>query len=40
LQEFLRAIDKGPTYACVVKLEKNEVDVIDGEEEFEVRKSY
>lgn len=38
LQMFMKDIDKGPTHAHVVKLEKSEIEVVDGETGFEVRR--
>jgi len=36
VQALLAALNKGPTHAHVVKLEKQEIDVVDGETEFKV----
>jgi len=38
LQKFLKDIDRGPTHAHVVKLEKSEIEVQEGESSFEVRR--
>lgn len=38
LQMFMKDLDKGPVHAHVVKLEKSELDVMEGEEGFEVRR--
>ncbi|KAF7537399.1 hypothetical protein G7054_g3735 [Neopestalotiopsis clavispora] len=37
IKQFLKYIDQGPTHAKVVKLDKEERDVKDGENNFEVR---
>lgn len=37
MSKLLKDIDKGPTHAKVVKLEKEDKDLVDGEEGFEVR---
>ena len=37
IQALLKDLDRGPTHAHVVKLEKQEIDVVEGEEGFEVR---
>ncbi|KUJ16626.1 uncharacterized protein LY89DRAFT_586392 [Mollisia scopiformis] len=37
LSKFMKDIDKGPTHSHVVKLEKKEIELIDGEADFEVR---
>ncbi|KAH6676667.1 acylphosphatase [Halenospora varia] len=37
IQKLLKDIDKGPTHAHVVKLEKSEINVVEGESGFEVR---
>jgi acylphosphatase len=37
LQKLLKDLDKGPTHAHVVKLEKKEIELVDGESSFEVR---
>jgi acylphosphatase len=34
---MLKDLDNGPRHAHVVKLEKKEVDVVDGENGFDVR---
>ncbi|KAE8451627.1 hypothetical protein EG329_003084 [Mollisiaceae sp. DMI_Dod_QoI] len=39
LHKFMKDVDKGPAHSHVVKLEKKEIDVIDGEANFEVRRS-
>lgn len=36
VQEFLKQIDKGPRHAHVVKLEKRELDVKEGDDQFVV----
>jgi hypothetical protein len=38
IQALLKDLDRGPTHAHVVKLEKQEIEVVDGEEGFEVRR--
>jgi hypothetical protein len=40
LEEFLKAVNRGPTFAYVINFEKKKLDVVDGEEGFEVRKTY
>jgi acylphosphatase len=37
VQKLLKDLDNGPRHAHVVKLEKQEIDVVEGEQEFEVR---
>jgi acylphosphatase len=37
LQMLLKDLDRGPTHAHVVKLETQEIEVVDGESGFEVR---
>jgi acylphosphatase len=37
VQKLLKDIDRGPTHAHVVRVDKSEVDVVDGEEKFEVK---
>ena len=37
LQKLLKDLDKGPSHAHVVKVEKEEKDVQEGESAFEVR---
>jgi acylphosphatase len=37
LQNFLKDIDQGPRHAHVVKLEKSEIEVQEGETAFEVK---
>jgi acylphosphatase len=37
LQKLLKDLDRGPTHAHVVKLEKNEIELEDGETGFEIR---
>jgi acylphosphatase len=37
LQNFLKDIGQGPRHAHVVKLEKSEIEVQEGETAFEVR---
>jgi hypothetical protein len=37
IRALLKDLDRGPTHAHVVKLEKQEIDVVEGEEGFEVR---
>ena len=38
IQALLKYLDRGPTHAHVVKLEKQEIDLVGGEEGFEVRR--
>ncbi|TGJ82271.1 hypothetical protein E0Z10_g6489 [Xylaria hypoxylon] len=38
IKQFLKAIDQGPRYARVVKLDKDNRDLIEGETQFEVRR--
>jgi len=38
IQQILKAVNDGPTHAHVVKLEKKEIDVVEGEQGFEVRR--
>ncbi|KAL1838304.1 hypothetical protein VTJ49DRAFT_2816 [Mycothermus thermophilus] len=38
VKEFLRHVDKGPKHAHVCKLEKEEREVVEGEEGFEIRR--
>ncbi|KAI9051717.1 hypothetical protein LZ554_004757 [Drepanopeziza brunnea f. sp. 'monogermtubi'] len=38
LQRFVKDIEKGPTHARVARLEKSDVDLVDGESGFEVRR--
>ncbi|KAK3937099.1 Acylphosphatase-like domain-containing protein [Diplogelasinospora grovesii] len=38
LAKFLKDIDKGPRHAHVVRLDKEDRDVVEGEESFEVRR--
>ncbi|EKD20102.1 acylphosphatase family protein [Drepanopeziza brunnea f. sp. 'multigermtubi' MB_m1] len=38
LQRFMKDIDQGPTHARVARLEKSDVDLVDGESGFEVRR--
>lgn len=37
LEKFLKDVDNGPRMAQVVKLEKSEVEVKDGEGSFEIK---
>ena len=37
VQKLLKDIDKGPTHSHIVKLEKAEIEVVEGESGFEVR---
>lgn len=37
LQSFMKDINQGPRHAHVVKVEKSEIEVQDGETGFEVR---
>ena len=37
VQRLLKDLDDGPRHAHVVKLEKQEIEGVDGEESFEVR---
>jgi len=38
IQALLKDLDRGPTHAHVVKLEKQEIDVVEGEEGFEIKR--
>jgi len=38
LKEFLKDVDKGPRHSHVVRLDKEDRDVIDGETDFLVRR--
>ncbi|KAL8370305.1 hypothetical protein RB595_000608 [Gaeumannomyces hyphopodioides] len=38
LSVFLKDVDKGPRGAHVVRLDKEDRDVVDGEAEFEIRR--
>ncbi|EEA28106.1 acylphosphatase family protein [Talaromyces marneffei ATCC 18224] len=38
VQKLLKDVDKGPRHAHVVKLEKGEVETLDDEESFEIRR--
>ncbi|KAI1810192.1 acylphosphatase [Poronia punctata] len=38
IKQFLKAIDDGPRYAKVVKLDKEDRDVVEGEDQFDVRR--
>lgn len=38
IKQFLKQIDDGPTHARVVKLDKEERDLQEGESSFEVRR--
>jgi len=38
IQKLLKDLDKGPTHSHVVKLEKGEIEVLEGEGGFEVRR--
>jgi len=38
IKQFLKAIDRGPRYARVVKLDKEDRELIEGEIQFEVRR--
>ena len=40
LQQFLKAVDKGPPGSHVVRLDTNEIAVKEGEEGFRKVKSY
>ena len=37
VQKLLKDIDNGPTHAHVVRVDKSDMDVVDGENGFEVR---
>ncbi|EPE28330.1 Acylphosphatase/BLUF [Glarea lozoyensis ATCC 20868] len=37
VQKLLKDIDKGPTHAHVVRVDKSDLDPVDGESKFEVR---
>ena len=37
VKKLLKDLDKGPSAAHVVKVEKNELEVKDGENAFEIR---
>lgn len=39
VKKLLKDVDRGPPHARVVKLEKNEIELVDGETTFEVRRS-
>jgi acylphosphatase len=38
IKQFLKAIDQGPRYARVVKVDKEDREVLVGETHFEVRR--
>ncbi|KAJ2979608.1 hypothetical protein NUW58_g7157 [Xylaria curta] len=38
IKQFLKAIDQGPRHARVVKLDKENRELIEGESQFEVRR--
>ncbi|GAW18181.1 hypothetical protein ANO14919_076550 [Xylariales sp. No.14919] len=38
VKQFLKAIDRGPRLAQVVKLDKENRDLVEGEAQFEVRR--
>ncbi|KAH7309259.1 Acylphosphatase-like domain-containing protein [Rhexocercosporidium sp. MPI-PUGE-AT-0058] len=38
LQKFMKDVDSGPSHATVDKVEKKDIDVVDGETGFEVRR--
>lgn len=38
VQKLLQDVNKGPRHAHVVKLEKNDIDTLEGESEFTIRK--
>ncbi|KAI0456629.1 acylphosphatase [Xylaria acuta] len=38
IKQFLKAVDQGPRYARVVKLDKEDRELVDGESQFEVRR--
>ncbi|KAI0199171.1 acylphosphatase [Astrocystis sublimbata] len=38
IKEFLKVIDEGPRHAKVVKLDKEDRGLLDGESQFEVRR--
>ncbi|MCJ1354202.1 MAG: hypothetical protein MMC33_004189 [Icmadophila ericetorum] len=37
IKKLLKDLNNGPSYAHVVKLEKSEIDVVEGESEFVVK---
>jgi acylphosphatase len=37
MKKFLKDIDNGPRYAHVVKLDKEDRELVEGETEFEIR---
>ncbi|KAI0864202.1 acylphosphatase [Xylaria cubensis] len=38
IKQFLKAIDEGPRHARVVKLDKEDRELVEGESRFEVRR--
>lgn len=38
LKKLLKDLNDGPSHAHVVKLEKSEIDVVEGEKDFEVKR--
>ncbi|TRX97870.1 hypothetical protein FHL15_001080 [Xylaria flabelliformis] len=38
IKQFLKAIDEGPRHARVVKLDKEDRELVEGESQFEVRR--
>ncbi|KAK0112617.1 hypothetical protein ONS95_014360 [Cadophora gregata] len=38
LQKFMKDVESGPSHATVDKVEKQEIDVVEGETGFEVRR--
>lgn len=38
LQKFMKDVESGPSHSTVDKVEKQEIDVVDGETGFEVRR--
>ena len=37
IQKLVKDLERGPTHARVVKFEKNEIDVVDGDSGFSVK---
>ncbi|KAH7409728.1 Acylphosphatase-domain-containing protein [Cadophora sp. MPI-SDFR-AT-0126] len=37
MQKFMKDVERGPSHSAVEKVEKQEIEVVDGETEFEVR---
>ena len=38
LKAFLKDVDKGPSHAHVVRLDKEDREIVEGEKDFEVRR--